>query len=274
MKYISLKAGIISTLTALLLFLLSSATLLPPTGAYCAENNSIKFYYFNPDSAQTNLTRLKEVMEHFLQRNALPLDFQPFAKFHDFHREMATNRPAFVFLPEWYIQKNREQYKLTPLLQAVRQGQTTYRKVLLAAKDSKFTAQTLHNKTLAMTSMGEDASDIFSNLFNIASNSLNIIATPKDADALFALVMHQVDAALVAKNNLQKIGALNPRITDIVAPLAESRPIPLPLLCVVDQVPSKKVMMLKKVFMEAKRSDESANLMEMLQIDAWNNYSH
>ncbi|XCN72508.1 MAG: PhnD/SsuA/transferrin family substrate-binding protein [Candidatus Electrothrix aestuarii] len=273
MKYTSLKAGIISTLLTALL-LTSGATLLFPTGACSAENNSIKFYYFNPDSAQSNLTRLKEVMEQFLQQNALPLDFQPFAKYHDFHREMARNKPAFVFLPEWYIQKNKGNYKLTPLLQAIRQGQKTYRKVLLTAKDSKLTVQSLHNKTLAMTSMGEDSSNILSNLFKVAANSLNIIATPKDADALFALAMHQVDAALVSKNNLLKIGALNPRITDIVFPLAESKPIPLPLLCVVDQVPNKKVMMLKKVFLDAKRSDESSNLMEMLQIDAWHNYSH
>jgi len=126
--------------------------------------------------------------------------------------------------------------------------------------------------------MGNEAHDLLDSfIFNqlkIKSNSLNIIATPKDSDALFALAMRQVDAALVSKNNLQKIGKFTPHILQTVRHLAESQPIPLPILCVGDgNVPSEKLMKLKKNFLEATYSDDSANLMEMLQIDAWHNYS-
>lgn len=247
--------------------------------ADCAAGADNKnFYYFNPDSSQSNLARLKKEMERFLNKKDLALNFQPFAKYHDFHREMEAGLPAFVFLPDWYYQQNKKNSKLKPLLQPLRNGLVTYRKILLTTQDSTLTLQGLSNKILAMTTMGNEAPDavnrLLFNTFKIKSDSLNIIATPKDSDALFALAVRQVDAALVSENNLQRIGKINPRILQIVRPLAESQPIPMPILCTGNgKVLDKKVMKLKKIFLEAKYSDDSADLMEMLQIDAWNNYA-
>ena len=191
---------------------------------------------------------------------------------------MQVELPAFVFLPDWYYQQNKNNSKLEPILQPIRMGQSTYRKVLLTTQDSKLTLQGLRNKILAMTTMGNDEPDLLNRLifnqFKIKSNGLNIIATPKDSDALFALAVRQVDAALVSENNLQKIGKINPRILQIVRPLAESLPIPMPILCAGNgNVQDENVMKLKKIFLEAKLSDDSANLMEMLQIDEWHTYS-
>ena len=245
---------------------------------YASGADTKKFYYFNPDSSQSNLTRLKQEMERFLNKKNLVLIFQPFAKYHDFHREMQDGPPAFVFLPDWYYQQNKTKSELKPLLQPFRKGQATYRKVLLTTQDSTLTLQGLSNKILAMTTMGNKAPNLLNSLlfnqFKIKLNSLNIIATPKDSDALFALAVGQVNAALVSENNLQRIGKINPRILQIVRPLAKSQPIPLPVLCAGNgQVPDEKIMKLKKIFLEAKDSDDAADLMEMLQIDAWHNYA-
>ncbi len=248
-----------------------------PSLVYATRTQNKNFYYFNPDSSQSNLARLKQEMERFLKKNDLHLNFQPFAKYHDFHRELAQNIPAFVFLPEWYFRQNKKNAGFKPLLQSVRNGQTTYRKVLLTSQDSILTLQELHNKTLAMTTMGQNEAELLDTLiFNknkIQSSSLNIIATPKDSDALFALAVRQVDVALVSENNLQKIGKINPRILQIVRSLAKSQPIPLPILCAGNRnVSQDNIMNFKKIFLEAIRSDDSANLMEMLQIDAWHTY--
>lgn len=248
MKNISFKTDIIIIIRVLLI-ILCGATCIPRIG-HATQNDNKKFYYFNPDSSQSNLVRLKQEMERFLQKNAFTLTFQPFAKYHDFHREMMKTSPAFVFLPEWYFRQNKKN-GLQPLLQPVRKGQATYHKVLLTAKDSQLTLQGLRNKTLAMTTMGNNAPDVLDriifNQFKITANALNIITTPKDSDALFALAMRQVDVALVSENNLQKIGEINPHILQIVHPLAKSQPIPLPILCVGNVgVPGEKVMKLKK----------------------------
>lgn len=248
-----------------------------PVLVCAAKTENKSFYYFNPDSSQSNLTRLKQEMERFLKRNDLHLNFQPFAKYHDFHRELGQKLPAFVFLPEWYFRKNKKKAGFKPLLQPVRNGQTTYQKVLLTSQDSPLTIEKLRNKTLAMTTMGQDGTELLDTLifnkYKIQSKTVNIIATPKDSDALFALAVSQVDAALVSKNNLQKIGKINPRILQIVRSVAESQPIPLPILCTGNEdVPQKNIIKLKKIFLGAKHSNDSANLMEMLQIDAWHTY--
>ncbi|MCI5164716.1 MAG: hypothetical protein D3903_01185 [Candidatus Electrothrix sp. GM3_4] len=276
MNIISFKTEIISILI-MQLFIVCGIIAFSDVG-YASRANTEKFYYFNPDSSQSNLARLKQEMERFLNRKHLVLSFQPFAKYHDFHREMQDKRPAFVFLPDWYYQQNRKSSKLKPLLQPLRKGRSTYRKILLTRQGSTLTLQGLRNKTLAMTTRGNEATDLLNyflfSQFKLKSNSLNIIATPKDSDALFALAVRQVDAALVSENNLQIIGKINPRILQLVRPLATSQPIPLPLLCAGNnKVPDVKIMKLKKIFLEAKDSDDSANLMEMLQIDAWRNYA-
>ena len=278
MKNISFKAEILIILIAPF-FMLCGTIFFDLLDADCAAGaESKKFYYFNPDSSQSNLARLKKEMERFLNKKDLVLNFQPFAKYHDFHREMEAELPAFVFLPDWYYQQNKKNSKLQPLLQPLRKGLATYRKILLTTQDSTLTLQGLSNKMLAMTTMGNEAPDalnrLFFNTFKIKLDSLNIIATPKDSDALFALAVRQVDAALVSENNLQRIGKINPRILQIVRPLAESQPIPMPILCRGNgKVLDEKVMKLKKIFLEAKYSDDSADLMEMLQIDAWHNYA-
>ncbi|MCI5210150.1 MAG: hypothetical protein D3910_15450 [Candidatus Electrothrix sp. ATG2] len=139
--------------------------------------------------------------------------------------------------------------------------------------------QGLRNKTLAVTTMGNETSTLLDviilNKLKLTSASLNIITTPKDSDALLALAMGQVDSALVSKNNLQKIGSINPHILELVQPLAESQPIPLPILCLYvgdEMISNNQVIKLKKILLEAQYSSDSANLMEMLQIDAWHNY--
>ena len=274
MKNIPFKAKIIIILIAP--FFMLCGTILLDT-AYAVRADNKKFYYFNPDSSQSNLARLKKEVERFMNKNNLVLNFQPFAKYHDFHREMLENIPAFVFLPDWYYQQNKKDSKLKPLLQPRRKGRATYRKILLTNLESTLTLQGLNNKILAMTTMGNEAPDLLNRLlfnqFKIKSHSLNIIATPKDSDALFALAVRQVDAALVSESNLQRIGEINPRILKIVRSLAQSQPIPLPILCAGNgKVPDEKIMQLKKIFLEAKDSNDSASLMEMLQIDAWHNY--
>ena len=122
------------------------------------------FYYFDPDSLQSNLTRLKHEMEHFLEKNDFYINFRIFAGYQDFHRELAINTPEFVFLPEWYFRKNKKHLGLIPLLQPVRNGQTTYRKILLTSQDSTLTLKKLHNKTLAMSMREGDMAKLLDTL--------------------------------------------------------------------------------------------------------------
>ncbi len=263
-------------ITLIIFFLFSGTMFMGKSG--CAAGSGTEFYYFNPDSSQSNLVRLKRKMDIFLSKNNFVVNFQPFAKYHDFHREMRKKIPAFVFMPEWYLQQNKRLYHLKPLLRPVRNNLSTYRKILLTTKGSPINLQNLRDKTIALTSMGPATPDLLNKLifnrYNLNSSLFNIILTPKDSDALFALAVRQVDVALVSQDNFQKIGKINPRIPQLVRPLAESQPIPLPVICAGNEmVPKEKIMKIKRIFLDAKHSKDFADLMEMLQIDAWQNYS-
>lgn len=232
------------------------------------------FLYFNPDSIQNNLSGLKETVDAFLSSSGFALSFQPFARFHDFNREARSDSSAFLFVPEWYLRQDGNDKRFKPFLVPVRQGKTSYRKVLLVGADSALTTENLAGTTIAMTPVGQAGLTVLDEtLFKrigIRGKELNFITTAKDSDAIFALTLRQVKAALVSQDNLDHIGNINPRLLKTVKILAVSDPLPLSVLCYVDgAVPAKEVERMRKVLLAGKDGGNAARVMEMLHIDAW-----
>lgn len=233
------------------------------------------FLYFNPDSIHNNLSGLKEVMDSFLSASGFAFSFQPFARFHDFDRKARSDdAPAFLFLPEWYLHQDGNAKRFKPFLIPVRQGATTYRKVLLVAADSELTTEMLAGTTIAMTPVGPAGlavlDDVIFRRMGLRGKDLTFITTAKDSDALFALALRQVKAALVSQDNLEHVGNINPRLLKTVKILAVSDPLPLPVLCYVKgAVQPAEVERMQKVLLAGKDGGKAAHLMQMLQIDAW-----
>lgn len=63
-----------------------------------AENP--KLYFFNPDSAQSNLRSLKLEMETLFDRSGFPVSFQAFSYQTDFDAKIEEQQPKFLFAPE------------------------------------------------------------------------------------------------------------------------------------------------------------------------------
>ncbi len=234
-----------------------------------------KFYYFNPDSPQSNMVRLKQEMDNFLKQANFPFSFTPFARFSDFDRLSKVVPPNFVLLPQWYFEKNRDKMQFVPLLVPTRNGSTSYRKLLLTSKQSEATLTTLTKKTLAMTFLGADGGSQLTKLLfaqhNINVDDLNIVVTPKDSDALFALALGQVEMALVSEENLTNIGKVNPIILESVRSLTESIPISLPILCYrKGAIPQEKIEEIKNLFLGSNKKQIA--IMDILQFDGWQEY--
>ena len=238
-----------------------------------------EFYYFNPDSPQSNLAHLKQEMDTVLATASSPISFQPFARLRDFKHKIREEKPAFLFLPSWYLDYEDSKRQFEPLLMSTRQGSPTYQKVLLVQNNSSTDLDTLAQKTIAMTYMGPDYLDFLNEIIftrhGLNSRHLNIVSTSKDSDAIFALALRQVDAALVSKDNLEHIGKINPRILKAVRAVAESDPIPLPVICYSkEKVSAEEVAEVKEIFLNGHKGPKNDNLMEMLKIDEWRTYSH
>ena len=171
-----------------------------------SAETGVNFYYFNPDSPQSNLNLLKQEMDRFFDHNQYPVTFQPFAHFLDFDKGIKQDHPDFLFLPKWYVTEYGEKLNIRPILTPVRDGSISYQKVMLTATGSLFHAERLTNQSLAMTSMGSDSEVSLREIFKsqgFAAQDINIVQVPKDSDALFALILGQVDLALVTRSNLE-----------------------------------------------------------------------
>ncbi|GAB4346495.1 MAG: hypothetical protein Kow0089_23870 [Desulfobulbaceae bacterium] len=236
------------------------------------------FYYFNPDSVQSNFSLLAKGFTRFLEGAGFDATFQAFAQKSDFDRKVKEKKPGIVLVPSWYYQQYGESLGLVPLLVSLENGRPDYRKVLLVRKTRPYTLEELEGKTVAMTTMGPKTEELLSNTYfknlGLDFSAMNIIITPKDADALYALALGQVDAALVGQATLDLVGGANSRLLDITQKVASSSPVPAPLLCVVSgSLDRAEIERLQKVFLEG-RSGKGAggdlpNYMEMLKINGW-----
>ncbi len=258
-----------TTLPALLaLLVLFSSTQLTGLAA------STHFFYFNPDSSQSNLSSLKQSMDTYLTAEGFTFSFQPFTRFRDFDRQVKEVKPVLIFLPEWYLKQDGNNKKFIPFMIPIHKSATTYRKVLLVTADSALTTDKLANVTIAMTPVGSAGMTMLNEVIfktnGINPDTLNVITTAKDSDALFALTLGQVNAALISEENLNSIGAINPHILKTVKTLAVSIPIPLPLLCYAEgAVADADLDKLRKSLLAGKSNKDTAKLMEVLNIDAW-----
>ena len=233
-----------------------------------------EIYYFNPDSPQSNLGRLKLEFQTYFSDNNFSFTFQPFTHFVDFHRLNNEMRPAFIIVPEWYYRQYGKELGLHPLLVPVRNGLTSYKKVLLASEMVRAADSDYEIITFAMTTMGPDGStDAIKELVAkelVSVQQLNIISVPKDLDAILALALGQVKMALVGQDNLKTISDANPRIIGKIKKLDRSITVPMPVICYLEgRAESEDVKKLVEAFNKMTSEHPRNKIMEMLHFDDW-----
>lgn len=262
-----MKSGIHNLIRGLCLCLLLLA------GSVCADT-TLRFYYFNPDAPQHNLERLKRDMETLLDKLGLAIEFQPFARLTDFNLGVHKDRPSFVFVPDWYLHSYGKALKLKPLLQAVRDRRQNYHKLLISARHSFEDLKESDRILLAMTSLGPDSMGVLSRIFPdeeaLNINKIRIVEVPKDADAIFAAALNQVDVALVSQASLLHLQTINPRLIDSLQVLGKSKPLNMPVLgCLEDSASPEQQTIFRKFMM----TTGSSQVMHALRIDGWSEHN-
>jgi hypothetical protein len=236
-------------------------------------DDGLRFYYFNPDSPQNNLGRLKSDMESLLEAFDASIEFQPFTHLTDFDARVRSDRPAFVFAPHWYHERYGEEIRFIPLLQPVHREQNSYRKLLVARRDSTEEISIPERLTLAMTSLGPGSKLLLASMLNsdsfVAFDQLSIVEVPKDADAIFAAALGQVDVALVSQANMKLFRRINPRLIDSLQVISESTPVDLPVLGYIKGVVTVEQAEALKKFM---LSSQTSSVMRTLQIEGWSSH--
>jgi hypothetical protein len=230
----------------------------------------LRFYFFSPDSPQNNLGRLKSDMESLLEGLDVSIEFQPFARLTDFDLQVREDRPAFVFAPHWYLRRYAGEIGFIPMLQSLREAQNSYRKLLVGRRNGHSGIKQPERMTLAMTSLGPGSKAVLRGLLKKNSvpnlDELSIVEVPKDADAIFAAALGQVDVALVSQANLKLFQTINPKLVDSLEVFSESTPVDMPVLGYIEGSVSEEQKEDLKHFM---LSSQESTVMRTLQIEGW-----
>ena len=261
--------------TSLRTLLLVIAILLFPGGVTYSVSE-IDFFYYFPDSVQSNFSLLKQEVDSFLNKAKFGGQFQAFSHEVDFDRLVRERKPGMVLVPAWYYDRYGKSLALKPILTSLRKGRPGYTKILLARKSKPFPSLRLDAMTVAVTNMGPDTAQQLNHYFSkcdgVDFSKSNVIITPKDADAFYALVLGQVDAAVVSRETIQAVGQTNPRLVQLVQERAASKPIPMPIICVTDGVMStKRIDRLKQLLLQSGEQAQLPSFMRMLYISGWKN---
>jgi len=245
--------------------------LLLVSAAKVAEH--LSFFYFNPDSHQSNLSQLKSDMDSALIHNQQKFSFQPFARLDDFNKQLRSQRPSLLYIPHWYLDRFGKELGLRPLLHSLRENKTTYRKQLITNIRSNKKIHELENGSLAMTTMGPDSRSILNSVIfsqhKIRAEKLSIVEVPKDADAVFAVALGQVDSALVSETSLQLLKLRNPRLTASVHVIADTKPITLPVLCYLEGTFTEKELDTLRKQLSKPSPQKGKSIFNILNIDTW-----
>ena len=235
--------------------------------------DTLSFFYFNPDSAQSNLSQLKTDMDASLSGSQQAISFQAFSRHENLLEQVKAGKPSLLYVPFWYIQRYGKELGIKPLLYSSRLDKTTYQKKLITNISSNKSIAELENSTMAMTTMGPDSRTILDSIIfskhKLDSNKLSIIEVPKDADAIFAVALGQVDSALVSESNLTHLKQRNPRLTAAVRVIGSTNSISLPILCYVEGTLNEKELESLRAFVLKNGKTNNKKITDILNIDAW-----
>lgn len=241
-----------------------------------SAQESLDLFYFNPDSVQFNFSLLKKEVDQFFQSSNFEIRFQAFSQQADFERLITERRPALVLVPAWYYAQHGKALALTPLLTPLNNGQPSYSKVLLVRSATLIKTTDIAGKTVASTTMGPKTSEQLGRFFSddhpVDFSTSHLITTPKDADALFALILGQVDLAVVGKETIREVGGNNQKILAAVKEIIPSKPMPMPLLCITGTTMKQdEIERLRRTLVEGGNRKPLPSFMTMLQFDGWQN---
>ncbi len=219
--------GALLALAALLLGGFAAPAL--PSPAFAEDDTRPSFYFYSPDWRPGDLNVFTEELENALTADGIRVRFQAFARFSDFIQQLKSAPPEFLIAPSWIASDGVAGSMRELIAQPIRAGRTVYRKALMTTDDIDV-VQDLANGSIAATvhTLGRDGESVVLEVFNLDPTTAQVVAVPKDADALLALSFGQVDGALVTSEQFEQQSTANPKVTRDLRVLAFTPDIDLP----------------------------------------------
>jgi hypothetical protein len=178
--------------------------------------NEIKIYFYSTDINIKNFASLKISFDSYLSAYG-KYKFQPFSDKKTFEQELKNN-DSILIVSSWHYKNLIKKHNLDALLVAQKKGTITDKKILVGKKDSQLKGLVTSAYDVSYTK------ELLNELIKKETNNLPILIVPKEIDALMSVSFHMSDFALVSKDSLESLQAVNPSLTKDLYIFYESKP--------------------------------------------------
>jgi len=190
-----------------------------PHDVSAAEPNKIMVYFYSAESNINNFRSLKMEWDAYLSGFG-PYEFQPFRDKNDFETHIRDKKKCLVLMSSWHYSHIREDYSLSPALVGTRKGDKYQKRILVGKGDTVKMENVKNGRIASASSMGHTRS-ILRDMMGNDADAANILAVPKDIDALMSVGFGMSQYALAAESALEKLNALNPLLHKNIKVIAE-----------------------------------------------------
>ena len=226
---------------------------------------------YDPDNSYGDILDVSAAFKHFLDGTAGGWTFQTVTDRSDFETLAAQPESHFAIVSSGYLHAGPK-IKLTPLLVPAAHGDPYYHKLLLGRENT--TQETLSGHSIAATAVFESNSAqsraIVAELSKQGIANPVLVGVPKDVDALMALHLKQVDAALVTLGSIDVLRRVNPQAVAAFHVIFETKKISRAPLCTIGtNAPSDEQALLRQEFAKMGKTAPGRVLMQRMEFDAW-----
>lgn len=236
-----------------------------------AEKTTSIFFY-NPDANLKDISILKAKVGSYLRKMNTNMDFQPFIRFDVMEQQIEVKKPSFIIISSWYYHTLAQKHLLHPLLIPQKNGQKSYRKVLVTLESIQDLKE-LNGKTLATTPLGENTPGLLATNFfrntSVDVASMKIITVPKDLDALLAVSYRRVNSAMVVPDNINALKAINPVVEKIKIVYTSPEILFPPLVALINYASPEEIKKIQLIFSTMPESLEGQQALDLLNYDGW-----
>ncbi len=210
------------------------------------------FFYFDPDTKLHDFELLKVRFQEYLPES---YTFQPFLRLDDFLDEVRMRHPRFMILTSTVTGELATGLTAVPLLVPETGGSTVYRKKLLMRGDGAPLRVVAATMVIEMPGQSDDWSWVI---------------VSKDLDALLAVALGQVDAAIVDFGSIALLRSINPgalarlSVGDDTGLLLNA-----PLCYVRETASNSEIDTIRKHFLRMHEEPVGRELLLLLGYDRW-----
>jgi len=237
---------------------------------HATATENLTIYFYNPEINITRNAVLKNIFDLYLEKQG-SYQFQPVDNKVTFETLIKTKPSAIFMMSNWhYIQLKKTQilHASSLVLRGIKNGKDTYHKILVG-KGPKLDLSVM---SLATSGNEEYSRSILNDIYSKQSidqfSSLNILAVPKDIDALMAIGFGLADAALTTKSSLDKLSILHQQQNQPLHILGESHPLKR-LAVVFKQIPKIEHHQIQTILKHMAKSKKGKRGLNMLGLDDW-----